>query len=226
MKINIAIDGPAGSGKSSLAKEFARRHPEFLYINTGAMFRAIALHLLNSNIEIDNHNAIQEDINKYEIELNGDQIFIKENENLSDVSILIKDPNVANTASKIAMLPFIRSKLLNEQRKIAEKNNVVMDGRDIGTVVLPNANIKIYLNASSSERAMRRKKELEIINPNSNYDFEQIKKEIEIRDYQDMNRDIAPLKKAEDAIEINTDGMTVNSCCDKIDEIYNNYLVK
>lgn len=226
MKINIAIDGPAGSGKSSLAKEFAHRHPEFLYINTGAMFRAFALHLLNNKVNIENENDIQNDLNKFDIELDEDKIYIIENNNQIDVSKDIKDPLVANLASKIATLPFIRTKLLNEQRKIANKHNVVMDGRDIGTVVLPNANIKIYLNASVDERAIRRQKELEILNPQNSYNLEDIKKDIELRDYQDMNRKIAPLKKASDAIEVNTDGMTVDTCCDLIDKIYQEYLIK
>lgn len=226
MKISIAIDGPAGSGKSSLAKEFANRHKEFLYINTGAMFRAIAYHLNMNNIDINNHNDIQRDIDKFNIKLEGDDIYIIENDQNINISHAIKEPLIANLASKIATIPFIRTKLLNEQRGIANQHNVIMDGRDIGTVVLPFANIKIFLNASSLERAIRRKKELEALYPNNTYDLEKIQSDIESRDLQDMSREIAPLKKADDAIEINTDGMTVTSCCDLIDKIYNDYLIK
>lgn len=226
MKISIAIDGPAGSGKSSLAKEFANRHKEFLYINTGAMFRAIAYHLNMNNIDINNHNDIQRDIDKFNIKLEGDDIYIIENDQNINISHAIKEPLIANLASKIATIPFIRTKLLNEQRGIANQHNVIMDGRDIGTVVLPFANIKIFLNASSLERAIRRKKELEALYPNNTYDLEKIQFDIESRDLQDMSREIAPLKKADDAIEINTDGMTVTSCCDLIDKIYNDYLIK
>ena len=226
MKISIAIDGPAGSGKSSLAKEFANRHKEFLYINTGAMFRAIAYHLNINNIDINNHDDIQSDIDKFNIKLEGDEIYIIENDQNINISHAIKEPLIANLASKIATIPFIRTKLLNEQRAIANQHNVIMDGRDIGTVVLPFANIKIFLNASSLERAIRRKKELEALYLNNTYDLEKIKSDIESRDLQDMNREIAPLKKADDAIEINTDGMTVTSCCDLIDKIYNDYLIK
>ena len=226
MKISIAIDGPAGSGKSSLAKEFANRHKEFLYINTGAMFRAIAYHLNMNNIDINNHDDIQKDIDKFNIKLEGDEIYIIENDQNINISHAIKEPLIANLASKIATIPFIRTKLLNEQRGIANQHNVIMDGRDIGTVVLPFANIKIFLNASSLERAIRRKKELEALYPNNTYDLEKIQSDIESRDLQDMSREIAPLKKADDAIEINTDGMTVTSCCDLIDKIYNDYLIK
>lgn len=226
MKISIAIDGPAGSGKSSLAKEFANRHKEFLYINTGAMFRAIAYHLNMNNIDINNYDDIQKDIDKFNIKLEGDEIYIIENDQNINISHAIKEPLIANLASKIATIPFIRTKLLNEQRGIANQHNVIMDGRDIGTVVLPFANIKIFLNASSLERAIRRKKELETLYPNNTYDLEKIQFDIESRDLQDMSREIAPLKKANDAIEINTDGMTVTSCCDLIDKIYNDYLIK
>lgn len=226
MFISIAIDGPAGSGKSSLAKEFAKRHNEFLYINTGAMFRAFALHFIKNNIDIENEQQMIDDIQKFSIKLDEDNIYIIENNQSTNVSNEVKEPYVANLASKIAQFEFIRAKLLIEQRNIAKNNNVIMDGRDIGTVVLPNANIKIFLNASSLERAIRRKKELEILNPENIYDLNQIKKDIENRDFQDMNRKIAPLKKANDAIEVNTDGLTVKTCCDLIDEIYNNYLIK
>ena len=221
MKISIAIDGPAGSGKSSVAKEFATRHNEFLYINTGAMFRAIAYHLIKNNIDINNEQEIKKDIDKFKINLEDDNIYIIENNYTIDISKLIKEPAIANLASKIATLPFIREKLLFEQRKIAENNNVVMDGRDIGSVVLPFANLKIYLNASSNERAKRRQKELENLYPDQHISIDQIKNDIEKRDLQDMNRKIAPLLKAKDAIEINTDGLTVQSCCDLIDELYN-----
>ncbi len=219
--INIAIDGPAGSGKSSVAKEFAKRHKNFIYVNTGAMFRAYALFLYQNNVDLNDLDQIKEYIKIIDVELFNDDVFIIYQNKKINVSTQIKDPLISNLASKISQLDFLRKKLLLNQQQIAKNNNVIMDGRDIGTVVLPNANLKVYLNASVEKRALRRLNELKLNFANHTYNFDQIKKEIEERDYQDKNRLTAPLKKAIDAIEINTDNMTVDTCCDAIDDLYN-----
>ena len=219
--INIAIDGPAGSGKSSVAKEFAKRHKNFIYVNTGAMFRAYALFLYQNNVDLNDLDQIKEYIKIMDVELFNDDVFIIYQNKKINVSTQIKDPLISNLASKISQLDFLRKKLLLNQQQIAKNNNVIMDGRDIGTVVLPNANLKVYLNASVEKRALRRLNELKLNFANHTYNFDQIKKEIEERDYQDKNRLTAPLKKAIDAIEINTDNMTVDTCCDAIDDLYN-----
>ena len=220
---NIAIDGPAGSGKSSVSKEFAKRNPEFLYINTGAMFRTYALYLIQNKIDPTNLEAIKKALQEVNVELEADKVFMVTNTKV-DVTDSVKVMEVAKVASVIASLPIVREKLLIDQRNIAAKNNVIMDGRDIGTVVLPNAQLKIYLEASSKERATRRLKELKDLHPDHEFDLNQIQKEIDERDYKDMNREIAPLKKADDAIILDTDGLTVSTCCDAIEEIYNKRL--
>lgn len=217
---NIAIDGPAGSGKSSVSKEFASRHKEFLYINTGAMFRTYALYLLNQGIDLTNEELISGVLFDVSVSLEGDQVYMITDHSKKNVTDDIKAMEVAKAASLIANLACVRNKLLADQRKIAETNNVIMDGRDIGTVVLPNAQLKIYLLASSKERATRRMKELEVLHPDKIFNLEEIQKEIDERDYKDMHRKIAPLKKADDAISLDTDGMTVQTCCDAIDKIY------
>lgn len=224
---NIAIDGPAGSGKSTVAKEFASRHQQFLYINTGAMFRTYGLYLLNNKVDLSNEELIKSYLPKISVLLEGEKVFLLENEShkKTEVTDIIKEMNVAKAASCIANLKSVREKLLLDQRAIANTNHVIMDGRDIGTVVLPHADLKIYLLASSDERATRRLKELKELNPHQEYDFLNIKKEIDERDFQDMNRAIAPLKKAEDAIVLNTDGMNIQECCDAIEKLYYN-LVK
>ena len=218
---NIAIDGPAGSGKSSVSKEFAKRHPEFLYINTGAMFRTYALFLIQNNIDPTDLEAIKKALKVVNVELEADKVYMVTENSKVDVTDTVKAMEVAKVASIIASLPIVREKLLIDQRNIAAKNNVIMDGRDIGTVILPNAQLKIYLEASSKERATRRLKELKELHPDQEFDLLQIQKEIDERDYKDMNREIAPLKKADDAVILDTDGLTVATCCDAIEDIYN-----
>ena len=216
--MNIAIDGPAGAGKSTIAR-LAAKELDFVYVDTGAMYRAIALYLLDNNTDIDNEEALKAALKQIHINIvyeSGVQhVFL----DLQDVSTEIRSERVGNMASKSSALAPVREKLLDLQRDIAAKNNVIMDGRDIGTNILPNAELKIYLTASVDVRAKRRYDELKLRGEEP--DFEEIKKGIEQRDYQDMNRDIAPLKQAEDAVLIDSSDMTIAEVVDRIIELKN-----
>ena len=216
--MNIAIDGPAGAGKSTIAR-LAAKELDFVYVDTGAMYRAIALYLLDNNTDIDNEEALKAALNQIHINIvyeSGVQhVFL----DLQDVSTEIRSERVGNMASKSSALAPVREKLLDLQRDIAAKNNVIMDGRDIGTNILPNAELKIYLTASVDVRAERRYDELKLRGEEP--DFEEIKKGIEQRDYQDMNRDIAPLKQADDAVLIDSSDMTIAEVVDRIIELKN-----
>ena len=216
--MNIAIDGPAGAGKSTIAR-LAAKELDFVYVDTGAMYRAIALYLLDNNTNIDDEVALKSALEQIHInivyEAGVQHVFL----NLQDVSTEIRNERVGNMASKSSALSPVREKLLDIQRDIAAKNDVIMDGRDIGTNILPNAELKIYLTASVDVRAERRYKELKLHGEEP--DFEVIKKDIEQRDYQDMNRDIAPLKQAEDAVLIDSSDMTIADVVDKIVSLAN-----
>lgn len=211
--ISIAIDGPSGSGKSTAAKELAKKLG-FLYINTGLMYRAYAYFLsinkLGINVnEIDSINAIK----NADFIFNGDNVKI----NGKDVSLILRSNDVAMIASVVSANEKIRNLATNEQRRIASENNVVMDGRDIGSIVLTNADLKFYLNTSIQTRAKRRlfqNKDIE------NLDYESIYNDIKERDRRDMTRKIAPLKKANDAVEIFNDNMKLDECVQHLYEIY------
>lgn len=203
---SIAIDGPAGAGKSTIAKRIAK-HLNFIYVDTGAMYRALALYFIRNNISPDEKEKIKNACNNADITieyLNGEQQVILNGEN---VSHLIRTEEVGNMASAASVYPSVRLKLVELQRNLAKKANVVMDGRDIGTYVLPNADLKIYLTASSSERARRRY--LELKERGVAADISEIEKDIIERDKRDMNRDFAPLRQAEDAILIDSSDMTI-----------------
>lgn len=207
MSFNIAIDGPAGAGKSTIARA-AARSLGFLYVDTGAMYRAIALHLLRNETDIQNPEEmdhILEDITIRISYVNGEQQIILNNEN---VTAFLRDEKVGNMASVSSANPKVRAKLLQLQRDIARENDVIMDGRDIGTFVLPKADVKVYLTASVEERAQRRY--LELVEKGQDADLEKIKEDIRTRDYQDMNRETAPLKQAEDAVVIDSSFMTID----------------
>ena len=214
--MKIAIDGPAGAGKSSIAKMLAKEL-NFVYVDTGAMFRAIALFFLNQNIDPGNEQAVKERIDEIQIRLgyeDGEQkIFL----NGEDVSGVIRREEVGKNASTVAKNQAVRTKLLDLQREIANDGDVIMDGRDIGTVVLPDAEVKIYLTASVEVRAKRRYKELEA--KGEHCVLADIEKDIEARDEQDMNRKISPLKKADDAVLVDTSDMTIAEVVKKIREI-------
>ena len=217
--MNIAIDGPAGAGKSTIAR-LAAKELGFVYVDTGAMYRAIALYLLDNKVDIYNEDELKRALGNININIvyenNVQHVFL----DLVDVSEEIRSEKVGNMASTSSALAPVREKLLDLQRGIAAKNDVIMDGRDIGTNILPNAELKIYLTASVDVRAKRRYDELKL--KGENPDLEEIKKGIETRDYQDMNRDIAPLKQAEDAVLIDSSDMTIAEVVDKIIDLTKN----
>ncbi len=213
MSYSIAIDGPAGAGKSTIAKKIARKK-KFIYVDTGAMYRAMALHLLNHGVSSDDAEQISKECQRAAVTIkydNGEQkVFL----NGEDVSGLIRTEEVGNMASASSVNKDVRTKLVELQRRLAEDEDVVMDGRDIGTCVLPNADVKIYLTASSAVRAKRRYDELTAKGENCNLDT--IEKDIIERDERDMNREISPLRQAEDAILIDSSYMTIDEVADTI----------
>ena len=207
MGYNIAIDGPAGAGKSTIAKLVAKELG-FIYVDTGAMYRGLAVHFLKKGIvpgEVEKIEAACEDA---KVELgyeNGVQQVYLNGENITSQ---LREEAVGNMASVSSAVPAVRAKLLDLQRNLAKEKDVVMDGRDIGTNVLPNADVKVYLTASVECRAMRRFKELE--EKGEACDFEQIRQDIQERDERDMTREIAPLKQAEDATLIDSSEMGID----------------
>ncbi len=214
--MNIAIDGPAGAGKSTIAR-LAAKELGFIYVDTGAMYRALALYLLDSHTNVDNEEELRNALKNVHIniiyELGVQHVFV----DLQDVSTEIRSEKVGNMASTTSALAPVREKLLDLQRNIAKENDVIMDGRDIGTNILPDAELKIYLTASVDVRAKRRYDEL--ILHGEEPDLETIKKGIETRDYQDMNRELSPLKQAEDAVLIDSSDMSIEEVVDKIVEL-------
>ena len=211
--MNIAIDGPAGAGKSSIAKLVAKKL-SFVYIDTGAMYRTMAYYFLKNGIDIKEEKAVAEHCGEIEIRIayeNGDQqIFLNE----VNVSKEIRSEEVGNQASVVAAYGAVRAKLVALQRPRAASTDVIMDGRDIGTVVLPGAELKIYLTASAAVRADRRYKELQ--EKGIDCDREKIEEDIILRDKQDMNREISPLKQAEDAVYLDSSDMTIDEVVQEI----------
>ena len=210
---NIAIDGPAGAGKSTIAKRAAKQLG-FIYVDTGAMYRAMALYLLRKGIDRTDEKAIEASCLDMDISLqyeNGEQKVLLNGE---DVSGLIRTEEVSSMTSAISVYAPVRQKLLELQRELAQTKNVIMDGRDIGTCVLPNAQTKIYLTASSHVRAVRRFKELQEKGQMCN--LEEIEQDIIERDYRDMHREIAPLKQAEDAFLIDSSQMDIDQVVEAI----------
>jgi cytidylate kinase len=219
MSHQIAIDGPAGAGKSTIAKLVSGKLG-FIYVDTGAMYRAMALYLSRMNVNPDNADEVGEKAQSAEITIkyvDGEQVVMLGDENVNG---LIRSPEVSAMASRTSQVARLREKLVELQQKLAETENVVMDGRDIGTVVLPNADLKIYLTASVQVRAMRRYKEM--IAKGQEAVLEEIEKDIEDRDYRDMHREASPLKQAEDAVLVDTSDMSIEQVADKIIELYNN----
>ncbi len=213
MPLNIAIDGPAGAGKSTIAKLIAKKK-NLIYVDTGAMYRAVALYILRKGTDTDNADDVAESARETDITIkyeDGVQVVYLNGEN---VNAFLRTEEVGNTASKTSANPAVREHLLNLQRKLAKENDCIMDGRDIGTVVLPDAQLKVFLTASSDVRAKRRFDEL--VAKGETPDFEKIKADIEHRDYQDMHREIAPLKQADDAKLVDTSDMTIEEVVDAI----------
>jgi len=209
-RLVIAVDGPAGAGKSTIAKKVAQKL-NIEYIDTGAMYRALTLKVIRSNVEIDNVEEILKIMESTSIEFIDNHIYLDG----TRVDEEIRE-NIINTkVSFIAKIKEVRQMMIKLQRKMAEYTNVIMDGRDIGTVVLPNANYKFFITASVEERAKRRYKEL-IEKNNENITYEKVLEEIKERDKIDSTRKIAPLKKSPDAYEIDTTNKTIEECVDEI----------
>lgn len=202
MSIAIAIDGPAGAGKSSLSKEVAKEL-SFIYVDTGALYRTIGLAASRKGLKKEDKEEIISMLNDIDVKLSfndeGTQIVLLNGE---DVSSFIRTPEASMFASAVSAIPEVRAFLLDLQRNMAKSDNVIMDGRDIGTVVLPDAKIKIFLTASPEKRAMRRNKEN--IEKGIDSTYEEVLKDVNQRDYQDSHREIAPLKPAEDSVLVDT----------------------
>ena len=209
MGISVAIDGPAGAGKSTIAKLIGEKF-NLMYINTGAMYRAVTLKAMNANISENNVADLVKIVESLEMHFEEDHLFVN-NEDLTD---MINMPIISNNVSRYAAVPEIREILVKLQRNIASKFNVIMDGRDIGTVVLVDAPFKFYLTASSEERAKRRYEELSL--KGIEVDYDTILSEIIKRDYIDTHREVTPLIKAEDAIEIDSSFLDINGVVETI----------
>ena len=214
MSIAIAIDGPAGAGKSTIARLTAKELG-FIYVDTGALYRAIGLAASRRSLTAEDKDAIIEMLTAIKVELavneKHEQIVLLDGE---DVSGLIRTPEISMLASAVSAIPEVRAFLLDLQRDMAHTNNVIMDGRDIGTVVLPDAKIKIFLSASPECRARRRYKEL--IEKGMDVKYEDILSDVVARDYADSHRDIAPLKPADDAIMVDTSGEDLETSVNKL----------
>ncbi len=212
----IAIDGPSGAGKSTIAKNIAKELG-YIYVDTGALYRSIALYLINNNINIENHDDIIKSLPNINITIN----FINNEQrvylNLIDVTDKIRTPEISIATAKISSIPCVRDFLLKIQNNIAKSSNVIMDGRDIGTVVLPNADIKIFLTATVEERANRRYNQL--IKHNINTTYEEVLEDMKIRDNFDYNRKVSPLKQAEDSIFVETTGNELKTSIEIITKI-------
>lgn len=210
---SIAIDGPAGAGKSTIAKLVAKEM-NFIYVDTGALYRAIAYYLVTNNIDIEDEEALTRACESISVEIKYEQDAQQVYLNSENVTAYLRTEETGNMASKSSAKAPVRAALLDLQRDMAKEYNVVMDGRDIGTNVLPNAEVKIYLTASSKERANRRYKEL--IEKGEQADFNKIEADIIERDERDMNRAIAPLKQAEDAILVDSSDMGIDEVVNAI----------
>ena len=207
MSFNIAIDGPAGAGKSTIAKKLAK-DLGYIYVDTGAMYRAMAYYFLQNGIDAKDEKAIADACPKVDVTIqyvDGEQQVILNGENVNGV---IRKEEVGNMASATSVYPVVRTKLVDLQRQLAARENVIMDGRDIGTVVLPNANVKIFLTASSKVRAQRRFDELTAKGVACNID--EIEKDIIDRDYRDMHRETSPLKQADDAVLLDSSNLDID----------------
>lgn len=213
MGYSIAVDGPAGAGKSTIAKQIAQKL-DFIYIDTGAMYRAMGFYFLNEKIDLQDVQAVVQACRQVEVEITYEnqvqQIWLN-GKNISDE---IRTEEIGKMASACAKIPAVREKLVDLQRKLAGTKCVIMDGRDIGTVVLPDAQLKIYLTASVEERARRRHQEL--AEKGETVTIESIEEQIRSRDHNDMTRDISPLRQAEDAIVVDSSDMSISEVVDVI----------
>ncbi|MED2039713.1 (d)CMP kinase [Bacillus wiedmannii] len=222
-RISIAIDGPAAAGKSTVAKVVAKKL-SYVYIDTGAMYRTITYAALEQKVDIENEEKLMEVVKNVNIEFqqgeNTQLVFL----NGQDVSEVIRTPEVTNRVSIVAKHRLVREEMVRRQQELAEKGSVVMDGRDIGTHVLPDAEVKIFMLASVEERAERR--HLENINKGFDSNLEQLKKEIAQRDKLDSEREVSPLKKADDALELDTTSLSIEEVVQKIMSIVSGVFAK
>ena len=217
MSMNIAIDGPAGAGKSTIAKRLAKKLG-FIYVDTGAMYRAMAYYFLQHDIDAKDESAIAAACPDVDVTItyeNGEQQVLLNGENVNGV---IRNEEVGNMASSTSVYPVVREKLVELQRQLAKSADVIMDGRDIGTCVLPDAQVKIYLTASSATRAKRRFDEL--TEKGVSCDLAEIEKDIIDRDYRDMHRETSPLCQAEDAVLVDSSEMNIDEVVDAIYQVY------
>ena len=216
MSHNVAIDGPAGAGKSTIAKRIARRLG-YIYVDTGAMYRAMAYYLIENQVDAADKEAIAAACQYADISIcyqDGEQVVLLNGEN---VNAYLRTEAVGNMASVSSVVPEVRKKLVELQQKLARETDVVMDGRDIGTVVLPDADVKVYLTASVETRAKRRF--LELQEKGEPADLAKIAADIEDRDYRDMHRNISPLRQAEDATLVDSSDMTIDQVVERILEL-------
>lgn len=214
MSIAIALDGPAGAGKSSIAKRAAKAL-DYIYVDTGALYRTIGLAASRNGVSPDDENAVKQLLSGISVDLTfnekGEQVVLLDNE---DVSGFIRTPEASMMASKISAVPVVRAYLLDLQRNMAKTHNVIMDGRDIGTVVLPDAKVKIFLTASPEARAERRYKEL--VEKGMDVKYEDILNDVITRDYNDTHRETAPLKPAENCVMVDTTELDFEQSVEKI----------
>ena len=217
MSMNIAIDGPAGAGKSTIAKRLAKKLG-FIYVDTGAMYRAMAYYFLQHDIDAKDESAIAAACPDVDVTItyeNGEQQVLLNGENVNGV---IRNEEVGNMASSTSVYPVVREKLVELQRQLAKSADVIMDGRDIGTCVLPDAQVKIYLTASSATRAKRR---FDVLTEKGvSCDLAEIEKDIIDRDYRDMHRETSPLCQAEDAVLVDSSEMNIDEVVDAIYQVY------
>ena len=199
----VAIDGPAGSGKSTIAKLLAKKY-DLTYIDTGAMYRMITLYLLENNIDINDLKEIERVLNTVNLDMQGDKFFL---DNV-DVSTKIREKRINDNVSKVASIKIVRSNLVDLQRKISNNKDVILDGRDVGTVIFPNAQVKIFLIASPEERARRRYNEF--LEKKTEITYEEVLNSIKERDHIDSTRDESPFVKADDAIELDSTNLTID----------------
>nr|WP_197283193.1 (d)CMP kinase [Clostridium intestinale] len=214
LNISVAIDGPAGAGKSTIAKIIANKY-NLMYINTGAMYRAVTLVAMNQDISVDNISNLMSLMEGMEMHFENDNLIL----NGENVQPLLTTPVISNNVSNYAQIPEVRKNLVKLQREMGKHYNVIMDGRDIGTVVLKDAKFKFFLTASPEERANRRYEELK--NNGLDVKYDDILSDIIKRDYIDSNREIDPLTKAHDAIEIDTTGLDIDGVVNKISNYIN-----
>ena len=199
----VAIDGPAGSGKSTIAKLLAKKY-DLTYIDTGAMYRMITLYLLENNIDINDLKEVERVLNTVNLDMQGDKFYL---DNV-DVSTKIREKRINDNVSKVASIKIVRSNLVDLQRKVSNNKNVILDGRDVGTVIFPNAQVKIFLIASPEERARRRYNEF--LEKKTEITYEEVLKSIKERDHIDSTRDESPFVKADDAVELDSTNLTID----------------